>query len=95
MSRADGWAYGEPQGNSHDSRAVERIKLLFAAARDQQPSHRAAFVVRECVGDEDLQSQVMHLLSHSDEAKDFLEHSFLQAENLIGSLNRPTIFFPD
>jgi serine/threonine-protein kinase len=50
-----------------------KVKEVFEAALDQQPSERAAFVSRACAGDELLHSEVNSLLSSYEPESSFME----------------------
>lgn len=51
----------------------QRLKKLFDEALKVESSRRAAFVARECAGDEWLLDELRSLLAVHDEATDFLE----------------------
>jgi serine/threonine protein kinase len=51
-------------------REIERV---YHAARELDPSARAAFLAKTCAGDDDLRVEVEKLLAHADRAGSFLE----------------------
>src|SRR2546423_13692192 len=51
----------------------QQIDQLFHSALGQEPNRRAAFLVRECAGDESLRSEVEALISSHEQAENFIE----------------------
>src|SRR5947209_2032781 len=51
----------------------QQIDQLFHSALGQEPNRRAAFLVRECAGDESLRSEVEALISSHEQAESFIE----------------------
>ena len=51
----------------------QRIKELFESALEREPDKRAAFLDRECAGDEALRSEVESLLSSHEQSESFME----------------------
>jgi serine/threonine protein kinase len=66
----------------------ERVKALFEAALQQQPSKRASFLARLCP-ETDLREQVEKLLADHDEAGTFLSDPILGAQ-----IREPASTFP-
>jgi eukaryotic-like serine/threonine-protein kinase len=59
----------------------QRVKELFAAALETEPSHRPAFLDRACVDDLSLRSELEGLLAAGEEAgTGFLNHSAVAVE---------------
>ncbi len=51
----------------------KRVNALLSAALERKGEQRAAFLVHECEGDEELQKQVQALLRAYEAASSFLE----------------------
>ncbi len=54
--------------------AWERIQELFAAAVDLPPLERAAFLERECYGDDTVRREVQSLIDSDEQAETFIEN---------------------
>ena len=59
----------------------ERVRILFHEALDQPPEDRAAFLQRECAGDDDLRREVESLLAAERAAGQFLEAPAYRAKD--------------
>ncbi len=62
------------------SNPFQRIKELFQAALDQDPSYREAFLDQACQGDEVLFQEVVSLLAEHEKGDNFLEIPALESE---------------
>ena len=51
----------------------QRVKELFDSASEREPGERAAFLDRECAGDEALRKEVETLLASHDDSASFME----------------------
>ena len=63
-----------------------RIKELFEAAADLDPSQRAAFLEQECAGDEALRDEVESLLKSDEQTNDFIEQPAFAIPSMASSL---------
>src|SRR5881628_3695646 len=63
----------------------QRVKEVFEAALDHEPSERSSFVGQACAGDESLRSEVKSLLSSYEQEKSFMETpaAALAAQSLV------------
>jgi serine/threonine protein kinase len=52
---------------------MQEIEQIYHAAQQLEPSQRAAFLEKACLGDEALRQEVESLLAHQEEAKKFRE----------------------
>ena len=52
---------------------MQKIEQIYHAAQQLEPSQRAAFLEKECAGDEALRQEVESLLAHQEEAKNLME----------------------
>ena len=66
-----------------------RIDALLTAALEQDEKERAAFLSRECGGDEELRRQVERLLKAHRDAASFLETSPSDAASAIAAKENP------
>lgn len=75
----------------------KKIKLVFEQATDAPLAERATFVHRMCHGDQDLELEVLRLLSATETAAGFLEtpaadlHGFLREQEHFSSLAPNTV----
>jgi len=51
----------------------QRVKDLFDSASELEAQERAAFLDRECAGDDDLRREVESLLESDNDAESFME----------------------
>jgi serine/threonine protein kinase len=57
----------------------QQIEELYHSALKREPSQRAAFLQKACVGDEGLRQEVESLLAHQVESEGFIEEPALEA----------------
>ncbi|MGI8545472.1 MAG: protein kinase domain-containing protein [Aridibacter sp.] len=71
------------------SKQWKRVKGLFIAAREIEPSKRGKFLENACGGDEELRLDVEGLLSSLTDAESFMESPAVEqiAETIIGNQN--------
>src|SRR5262245_53657441 len=68
-----------------------KIEAVFHQALECQPSHRAAYLDRECAGDPELRREVESLLKETDAGEESFRRDFLKgAAQAIGTPAEPT-----
>jgi tRNA A-37 threonylcarbamoyl transferase component Bud32/tetratricopeptide (TPR) repeat protein len=68
-----------------------RVKEVFAAALEQEAARRASYVEEACVGDSELQTEVISLLEALDTAGDFIEEEAAQRVGLASAIKKDWI----
>src|SRR6202161_566682 len=72
-----------------DAERARRLEELYHSALDHAEAERAAFLEGACGGDRELRQEVESLLSHDQEAEDFIEAPALEmAARLVAHQNR-------
>jgi len=61
---------------------LEQLKEIFYAAIQESPDQRPEFLAKACGSNDDLQSEVTHLLAEHDGADRFLESPFSSISSL-------------